>query len=94
MKIVDVAIRKKREVKIYWEIEEGDVTGILKMIFWTSKGGIGRWKLTEEEERFLVEIIVLVVCSSRVVKMKKHLPFCREFSILCIEDRVVVDHVV
>ena len=42
MKIVDVAIRKKREVKIYWEIEEGDVTGILKMIFWTSKGGIGR----------------------------------------------------
>ena len=41
-----------------------------------------------------MEIIALVVCSSRVVKMMEHLPFCREFSILCIEDRVVVDHVV
>ena len=30
MKIVDVAIRKKREVKICWEIEEGDVSGGFK----------------------------------------------------------------
>ena len=41
-----------------------------------------------------MEIIALLVCSTRVVKMKEHLPFCREFSILCIEDKVVVDHVV
>ena len=41
-----------------------------------------------------MEIIALVVCSNRVVKMNEHLPFLREFSILCIEDRVVVDHVV
>ena len=50
--------------------------------------------MTEVEERFLVEIIALVVCSSRVAKMKENVPFCREFSIFCIEDRVVVDHVV
>ena len=30
----------------------------------------------------------------RVVKMKEHLLFCREFSTLCIKDRVIVDHVV
>ena len=28
--------------------------------------------------------------TSRVVKMKEHLPFCREFRIPCIEDRAVV----
>ena len=70
------------------------LVGILTIYFWTNKGGIGRWKLTEEEERFLVEIIALVVCSSRVAKMKENVPFCREFSIFCIEDRVVIDHVV
>ena len=32
----------------------------------------------------------MVVCTSRVVKMNKHLPFGRESIILCIEDRVVV----
>ena len=37
---------------------------------------------------------MLVVCISRVVKMKDHVPFYREFSILFIEDKVVVDHVV
>ena len=68
------------------------LVGILSMIFWTSKGGVGKWKFTEVEEQFLVEIIALVVCSNRVVKMNEHLPFFREFSILCIEDRVVVDH--
>ena len=50
--------------------------------------------MTEVEEQFLVEIVALVACTSRVVKMKEHLPFCREFSILCIEDRVVADHVI
>ena len=36
----------------------------------------------------------VVICKSRVVKMKKYLPFCREFIILCVVDRVVVNHVV
>ena len=36
----------------------------------------------------------MVVCTSSVVKIKEYLPFCREFSISCIEDRVVVDRVV
>ena len=36
----------------------------------------------------------MVVCTGRVVKMKEHLPFCKELSIRCIEDRVVVDSVV
>ena len=48
--------------------------------------------MTEVKERFLVEIIALVVCSSRVEKMKELLPFSREFSRLCIEDRVVFGH--
>ena len=42
----------------------------------------------------MVEIVALVVCISRVVKMKEHVPFCRELNILFIEDKVVVDHVV
>ena len=41
-----------------------------------------------------MEIIGLVVSTSRVVKMKGHLPFCREFRTLCIEDRVAIDRVV
>ena len=47
-------------------------------------------KLTEGNG-FLVEIVGVIVCTRKVVKMNKHLPFCREFSILCIEDIVVVD---
>ena len=74
--------------------KKGILVEIVRIILWTSKGGIGRWNLTEVEEQFLVEIVALVVCTSRVVKMKEHLPFCREFSILCIEDRVVADHVI
>ena len=41
-----------------------------------------------------MEIVGLVIFTIRVLKMKEHLPFCREFSILCIEDRVFVDPVV
>ena len=33
----------------------------------------------------------MVASTSRVVKMKEHLVFCREFSILCVEDGGVVD---
>ena len=36
-------------------------------------------------------IVPLVVCTSKVVKVKEYLPFCREFNILWIEDTVVVD---
>ena len=36
----------------------------------------------------------VVIFTSRVVIMKKHLPFCRELSILCIGYRVVVDLIV
>ena len=36
----------------------------------------------------------MVACTSRVVKIKKHLPFCKEFSILYIEDSAVVAVVV
>ena len=41
-----------------------------------------------------MKIVGVVVCTNRVLKMKEHLTFCREFSKLCIEDRVVVDRVV
>ena len=41
----------------------------------------------------MVEIVRMVVYTSRAGKMKKHLPFCREFSILYIEDRIVIDAV-
>ena len=42
----------------------------------------------------MVKIAALVVATRRVVKMKEHLPFCRKFSILCIEIRAIADHVV
>ena len=44
----------------------------------------------------MVDIVALVARTSNVVKMKEHLPFCREFDVLCIEDVelcIVVDHV-
>ena len=44
-----------------------------------------------EIDTFLFEIVVVVVCTNRIVKMKEHLTFCREFRILCIEDRVAAD---
>ena len=42
----------------------------------------------------MLEIVGMVVCTNRIVKMKEHLLPCREFSVLCIEDRVVDDRVV
>ena len=45
--------------------------------------------MTEVEER-----IIGGDCTSRVVKMKEYLPFCREFSLFCIEDRFAVAQVV
>ena len=42
----------------------------------------------------LVEIVEAVVCTISVAKMKKHLIFYRQLSILYVEDRVVVDRVV
>ena len=40
-----------------------------------------------------MEIVGVVVCASRVVKMKEHLLFRKEFNIFCIKNRVVVDRV-
>ena len=34
---------------------------------------------------------MVVACTVRVIKMKEHLLLYRELSILCIEDRAVVD---
>ena len=39
----------------------------------------------------MVEIEGVVACTSRFVLMKEHVPFGREFIILCIRYRVVVD---
>ena len=50
--------------------------------------------MTEVEEKTFNEDFRVVLSASRVVKIKKRLPFCRKFSMLCIEDRVVVDRVV
>ena len=44
-----MVVRKEREVQNCWGIEE---VGIVRMILWTSKGEIGRWKLIKEEELF------------------------------------------
>ena len=35
----------------------------------------------------MVEIVEVVVCTIRVMKIKEHLLFFSEFSILCIGDR-------
>ena len=45
------------------------LVGIVRLIFWTSKGGMGRWKLTEKEGWIRIEVRV-VVCVNRFVKMK------------------------
>ena len=50
--------------------------------------------MSEVAEWNLLEIIRVVICTSRVVKMKEHPPFWREFNIFCIEDIDVFDLVV
>ena len=62
------------------------------MILWTNKGDIEKRKLTEIEEQIFGRDCRGGKC--RVVEMKEHLPFSREFSIPYIEDRIVVDRVV
>ena len=47
---------------------KGAFVGIVRVILVKHKGGIGRWKLTEVEERILVEIVGVVACASRIVK--------------------------
>ena len=41
-----------------------------------------------------MEIVGEVVFTSRVLKVKEHLPFRKEFSILCIKNKAFVDQVV
>ena len=50
--------------------------------------------MTEVEERIFGGECRGGCLHNRVLKMKEHLQFCREFSILCIEDRVNVERVV
>ena len=50
--------------------------------------------MTEVEEKIFSGHCWVVVCTSRVVKMKGHLPFLKEFSILYSEDRIVAYRVV
>ena len=33
----------------------------------------------------------MVISTNRALKMKKHLPFYREFSVLCIEERALLN---
>ena len=40
-----------------------------------------------------MEVVGVVVCTSRVVKMRENLRFCKEFSIFYMEDTVSVDRV-
>ena len=68
--------------------------GTARMILQTSKGGKKGENCLKKRKRLLVEILGVVVCTRRIVKMKEHVPFCREFIILCVEDRVVVNLVV
>ena len=63
------------------------------MILWPSKSGVEKWKLPSGRI-ILADIVGVVVCTSRVVKMKEHLPFRKEFNTLCIEERVAVDQIV
>ena len=84
---------KIRRCKFTEVSRKGVLVGIVRMFLWTSKSGIGRWRLTEVGKRIFL-IVGVVLCTSEFVEMNKHLPFRRESSILCIEDRVVVDHVV
>ena len=67
--------------------------GVVRMISWPSKSGIEKLRLPSRRI-IVVDIVVVVVCTSRVVKMKEHLPFCKEFNTLCVEERVVVDQIV
>ena len=62
------------------------------MILWTSKGEIGMWNLTENEELFLGKDCSVGSIHKMVVKMKEHLPICREFSIICIESTAIVNY--
>ena len=50
-----MVVRKKKEVRNCWGIEEGSVSGDCKYDFWTSKSRIGMWKLTEVEELVFAE---------------------------------------
>ena len=55
-------------------------------------GGIGRWKITEVEERIFNGDEMKRKWHE--MKIKEHLTMCKKLRILYIEDRVVVDYVV
>ena len=47
--------------------------------------------MTEDEGGFLVDTEMVIVYTSRILIMKEHIPFCREFSILSVGYRVASD---
>ena len=55
--------------------------------------------MNEVEERIFdvdcrVLLQIVLVCTNRALKMKDHLPLCKEFTTLCSENRVAVGLVV
>ena len=46
-----MALRKNREEKNSLGIEKAVLMPIVRVILWTSKGGIGRWKLDKVGEQ-------------------------------------------
>ena len=50
MQTLEIAVRKNREVKNWWFIEDGSVGGDCEIILWTSKDGIGQRKIVEVED--------------------------------------------
>ena len=57
MKIVGMVLLENKEVKNCWDIEEGSVSGICKDDLMNKEGCNRGVKLTEVEERILLEII-------------------------------------
>ena len=51
VQIVGMVVRESREVKYFWGIENGSICVDCKDGVNTSKGEIGRWKLTEVKKQ-------------------------------------------
>ena len=63
--------------------------GIVRLILLTINDRSRETKISRKN--VLVEIVRVVTCRSRVVKIKEHLSIGIEFSTRCTEDRVFVD---
>ena len=65
------------------------LVGIVRLILLTINDRSRETKISRKN--VLVEIVRVVTCRSRVVKIKEHLSIGIEFSTRCTEDRVFVD---